>query len=203
MFRYVCTYSFLPLCAALALLVTPSVLAEQHVENALYALDCNIPLQINRNAKERKPFVDPESMRDYANAYAQKMKSIQVARQNFYDAYHNKNATSLANLFHERASFAGLLHPFWIEGQDAIQTAWSDFFNVTDVVKIVFHQPCVRFYGNPGTSVETGFLRMFMEVTESPTRKMRDNARYSITRVESDGKWQILNMQVSELSASK
>jgi hypothetical protein len=64
---------------------------------------------------------------------------------------------------------------------------------------MIFRQQDVQLFGN--AAVETGYAEMYMGA--SPTNTVVTFMRYSITRVQRDGRWLIVNMIVDRLPADQ
>jgi hypothetical protein len=101
--------------------------------------------------------------------------------------------------FDDRATYAGTLQPFWLRGKAAINDLWARYFARYPDRRMIFRQQDVQLFGN--AAVETGYAEMYMGA--SPTNTVVTFMRYSITRVQRDGRWLIVNMIVDRLPADQ
>lgn len=125
-------------------------------------------------------------------------KEIEKVRGEFLEFYVKGDAKAITDKFAADAHFAGTEHPFWMEGKEAIEDNWRNFFQAFPKRQLIFRPLSIRAYGI--TVVETGYLQMLMW---DPTgRLIRVPARYSITRVQIDGRWLIVNLHVARLSSA-
>ncbi len=131
----------------------------------------------------------------YPEQLVPEFEAITSSRDQFVGNYLAGSAEAVTDAFHEDATFAGTLQPFWLEGREAIQDLWSRYFAAWPERALRFRQPTVRFY-NDDVSVETGYMEMFMS---AEARSVTTHIRYSITRVKTDKGWEIVNMNVSRL----
>jgi ketosteroid isomerase-like protein len=128
---------------------------------------------------------------------AETKAQVDTSRQAFMDAYSAGNVDALMTAYHPAATFAGTLQPFWIRGYDEIADLWRRYFGAWPQRRLIFRDVNLDQYGE-GTTVETGYLEMHM--TRPETREyVPTYIRYSITRVLSDGRWLIVNMNVARI----
>lgn len=132
----------------------------------------------------------------YSDELEAEFAEIEETRSAFVDDYSAGNVEGIVSAFHEDATFAGTLQPFWLEGREAIADMWGRYFSAWPERRLIFRQPLVRFYGD-AASVDTGYIEMHMAGDEKPS--VSTYIRYSITRVKTDKGWQIVNMHVSRL----
>ena len=130
----------------------------------------------------------------WAQQVSEERAAIDRARQSFVDDYAAGRVDAIVAAYHDDATFAGTLQPFWLEGREAIADLWTRYFGAWPRRQLKFRQPTVRFYGD--AAVETGYMEMYMG---DDSRNVTTFIRYSITRVNQDGRWLIANMNVSSL----
>lgn len=134
----------------------------------------------------------------YTESQLAEVLAIGEQRDAFVADYAAGNVEAIAGAYHDEATFAGTLQPFWLDGKPAIQDLWQRYFAAWPTRQLIFRQPTLRFYGEAGdTAVETGYLEMFMAQPEQAP--VITNIRYSITRTKTGKGWQIVNMNVARL----
>ena len=129
-----------------------------------------------------------------AQQVSEERAAIDRVRASFIDDYAAGRVDAIVAAYHEDATFAGTLQPFWLDGKEEIADLWTRYFNAWPRRQLKFRQPTVRFYGD--TAVETGYMEMYMG---DANRNVTTFIRYSITRVNEKGNWLIANMNVSVL----
>jgi uncharacterized protein (TIGR02246 family) len=132
----------------------------------------------------------------YSDELVEEFSQIVEGRAAFVDSYATGDLDGIVGAYHEEATFAGTLQPFWLEGVEEIRDMWGRYFNAWPERRLIFRQPVVRFY-NDAASVETGYIEMHMGGDEKKT--VSTYIRYSITRAKTDEGWKIVNMHVSRL----
>lgn len=135
----------------------------------------------------------------YRGEQVEAFRAITAARDAFVETYAKGDIEGIMSAYHPDATFAGTLQPFWLEGADAVRDLWERFFAAWPQRTLIFRQPVVRFYD--GTSVETGYMEMYMGGDEKPP--VITYIRYSITRALAKDGWKIVNMHVSRLPHGK
>ncbi|NNG03236.1 MAG: SnoaL-like domain-containing protein [Inquilinus sp.] len=130
----------------------------------------------------------------WAQQFSEEREAIDKARISFIDDYAAGRVDAIVAAYHDDATFAGTLQPFWLEGKGEILDLWTRYFNAWPRRQLKFRQPIVRLYGS--TAVETGYMEMYMG---DANRNVTTFIRYSITRVNEGGRWLIVNMNVSSL----
>ena len=126
---------------------------------------------------------------------------IAAARNSFLAAYDARSPDQLANLFADKAYFAGVVLPRWYDGRDKIRQGWAAFFQRFDIAQIEFPTQGRLWVSDDGSvATETGCLRMRME---PPVPAIVNEARYSATRQFIGGQWLITNLHVSEPTGAK
>jgi hypothetical protein len=109
---------------------------------------------------------------------------------------------SLADLmeqFDDHATFAGTLQPFWLRGKTEIGDLWARYFARYPDRRLIFRQRDIQVFAN--TAVETGYAEMYMGA--SPTTSVVTFMRYSVTRVQRNGRWVIVSMIVDRLPSDQ
>ena len=122
-------------------------------------------------------------------------------------AYELANPASLARnslsdlmeQFDDRATFAGTLQPFWLRGKTEIGDLWARYFARYPDRRMIFRQRDIQVFGN--AAVETGYAEMYMG--SSPTTSVVTFMRYSMTRVQRNGRWVIVSMIVDRLPSDQ
>ena len=122
-------------------------------------------------------------------------------------AYELANPASLAlnslsglmEQFDDRATFAGTLQPFWLRGKTEIGDLWARYFARYPDRRLIFRQRDIQVFGD--AAVETGYAEMYMGA--SPTTSVVTFMRYSITRVQRNAHWVIVNMMVDRLPSDQ
>jgi hypothetical protein len=122
-------------------------------------------------------------------------------------AYEVANPASLARnslsglmeQFDDRATFAGTLQPFWLRGKTEIGDLWARYFARYSDRRLIFRQRDIQVFGN--AAVETGYAEMYMGT--SPTTSIVTFMRFSMTRVERNGRWVIVSMIVDRLPSDQ
>jgi uncharacterized protein (TIGR02246 family) len=135
----------------------------------------------------------------YPQELVPEFSAITSSRERFIENYQAGDAQAVTDAFHEEATFAGTLQPFWLEGREAIEDLWSRYFAAWPERALRFRQPTVRFYGDD-ISVETGYMEMYMS---AEARSVATHIRYSITRAKTEKGWEIVNMNVSRLPGAE
>lgn len=113
-----------------------------------------------------------------------------------------QSANDLAGLvdqYHERASFAGTLQPFWLHGKPAIRDLWSRYFARYPDRRLVFRDRDIQVIGT--TAVESGYAEMYMGA--SPTTSVVTFMRYSFVRSLVNGKCLIVSQMVDRLPSDQ
>ena len=109
------------------------------------------------------------------------------------------NLADLSGMFDENATSAGTLQPFWLRGRGEIADLWSRYFARYPDRRMIFRQQDVRVFGD--AAVETGYAEMYMGT--SAATSVATFLRYSLTRVQRDGRWLIVSMIVDRLPAEQ
>lgn len=131
------------------------------------------------------------------NPLAAATARIEASRQVMLDAYQAGDLDRMMSGYHKDATYSGTLQPFWIKGADGIRDLWQRYFAAWPQRRLIFRDTDVRYY-DENTSVETGYLEMYMTRLE-PREAVLTNIRYSITRIRGDGSWPIVNMNIARL----
>ena len=142
-----------------------------------------------------------EESENFAKAYGAGTPSQRAG------AYEFANPASLAlnslsglmEQFDDRATFAGTLQPFWLRGKTEIGDLWARYFARYPDRRLIFRQRDIQVFGD--AAVETGYAEMFMGA--SPTTSVVTFMRYSITRVQRNAHWVIVNMMVDRLPSDQ
>ncbi len=141
----------------------------------------------------------------------QSQNEILQQRTEFLDFYRAGDAEGIVDQFHDKATFAGTLGPFWLVGKDAIRNLWTNYFNAWPARNLALRgqtglasAPQVVFYNDETVSIETGYMLMYMgfgdnQKFDPDLPPVVTNIRYSITRVKTEGRWQIVNMNVARI----
>jgi hypothetical protein len=150
---------------------------------------------------------------------ADAVKAVQEETDRFAQAYGSGNPSkgsgaselanpaalarnSLADLmeqFDDRATYAGTLQPFWLRGKTEIGDLWARYFARYPDRRMIFRQRDIQVFGN--SAVETGYAEMYMG--SSPTTSVVTFMRYSMTRVQRNGRWVIVSMIVDRLPSDQ
>jgi hypothetical protein len=107
--------------------------------------------------------------------------------------------SDLMEQFDDRATFAGTLQPFWLRGKREIGDLWARYFARYPDRRLIFRQRDIQVFAN--AAVETGYAEMYMG--SSPTTSVVTFMRYSMTRVQHDGRWLIVSMFVDRLPSEQ
>jgi uncharacterized protein (TIGR02246 family) len=101
----------------------------------------------------------------------------------------------------ENACWYSQLSPYRIDGKAAIRTYVADLFNrYPGTRNFLIYQPTVRAYGD-NVVVGNGYYQLTL--TDKSGRAFVSHARYSITWMKLDGRWQIIDQQNSPLPSSQ
>jgi ketosteroid isomerase-like protein len=107
--------------------------------------------------------------------------------------------SELMEQFDDRATYAGTLQPFWLRGKAEIGDLWARYFARYSDRRMIFRQRDIQVHGN--AAVETGYAEMYMG--SSPTTSVVTFMRYSMTRVQRNGRWVIVSMIVDRLPSDQ
>jgi len=138
-------------------------------------------------------------------SWAQEGKdAILKARADFLTGYRAGNVEKIMDQFHENATFAGTLGPFWLVGKKAIGNLWRNYFAAWPDRDLSFRgqkgfdsKPELTFFNDGTMSIEVGYILMYMGSGKAPP--VVTNIRYSITRTKTADGWLIANMNVSRI----
>lgn len=137
----------------------------------------------------------------FAQAYgagtpSQKLGAYEVANP---ASLARNSLSELMEQFDDRATFAGTLQPFWLRGKAEIGDLWARYFARYSDRRIIFRQRDIQVFGN--AAVETGYAEMYMGA--SPMTSVVTFMRYSMTRVQRNGRWLIVSMMVDRLPSDQ
>lgn len=109
------------------------------------------------------------------------------AQRAFREAYYQMDAAALSALFHEKAVFAGTLHPYWMEGPQKIQELWAFYFGIYGCPKIVFWSSSLRdLLHNPHSRVVGQHATVTMLMPDRTGQVRYVNMRLSVIWVRVD-----------------
>ena len=116
-------------------------------------------------------------------------------------AFMSGDAAGWTDAFADNGVFYSQFSPFRIESKAAIRAYFAEFFNrYPGPRNFMLHQPSSRAYGD-NVVVNDGYYQL--TITDKAGKAYTSHARYSLTWMKLDGRWQIVDQQNSPLPPSQ
>ena len=130
--------------------------------------------------------------------YGQDLEDLKASFKAEIEALDSRSLDTALAQAHDGIVLFSLFSPFPVSGKEAFRQALQEYFANYDEATFIPVNPQFRIAGTTG--IAWGYYQLSAKLKDGPSGYF--HGRYLFTYTQSDGKWLIISMHVSPLSAA-